>query len=827
MADAAGNRLLATLMAAALAAGCAAAGAAGPLAALPAHFQDPPEEFTPDDGQDDGMDELARPDGDRGFDRAAAMRLADEVAAREPKTPEAFRALEARIRAAAARALPSVVAILIERPEGAGSGSGTIISKDGWVLTAGHVGMTPGQKVRILLADGSEVPGRTAGQLLGPGEDVGLVKIDVPGRDFPAAELGESTTLQVGQVILDFGHPLGPEITPWRPPPLRVGRILGRKDNVLAIDAPLSPGDSGGGVFDLDGKLVGVNSVASDRPDLNAAMSIELAKRVMEELKTDVARGAFLAGGADIQKIMSQSPVAAIEGERGAGSLVQQVRRRALLEALAPLADPSAVSVVGVIVDSRDAGYGVFVDAAGHVLAKDSELGGGVRRIDVLLPDGLTVGAKRIASDPALDLAILQTGVGDAEPLRFNAPAPAGEATAIGDAIITVGRGIAPVAAGHRSLVSYSAGGADNASRAYLGVALRAPNAAEAKAIPGGVGQIVTSVQEGSGAAEAGIAVGDALIKVDGFVLESPESAATQLRMHAPGDTATVTIAHAGTARDLKVRLQRPMWMGGPGNMGAALNRRATGFGEVIVHDGIVPAEAVGGPIIDSHGRVIGLNIARADRTKTYALPAAVVHASVDRMLAKIARGELEASRDPGDGLKPVRFDRDATARLHASHARVIGPTNAVHGDDDFTAVDGWADAEDGVVWRLDVPAAGRYEVALDARGMAGGGVDVIFGGEQMSARVPPARSETEYARARVGEVFVSEPGVITVRVHPLGRPHAPVMSLRGMVVQRIDLIRVIEKGFPYLRFRDLERYKREQQREKRRQTPVTPASGK
>ena len=82
----------------------------------------------------------------------------------------------------------------------------------------------------------------------------------------------------------------------------------------------------------------------------------------------------------------------------------QEERRAAMLQMLAALTDPYADSIVSIIVDSRDAAYGVVVDDEGHVLTKASELGTGARRIDVLLGDGLSVPGKRLAVDREVGL---------------------------------------------------------------------------------------------------------------------------------------------------------------------------------------------------------------------------------------------------------------------------------------------------------------------------------------------------------------------------------------------------------------------------------------
>jgi S1-C subfamily serine protease len=740
-------------------------------------------------------------------------------------SPEALREFEARVRDAVARALPTVVALVIgaDGAEGPrGTGSGTIISEDGWVLTAGHVGQQPGRQLTVILSDGTSLPGITAGQHFGPDGDVGLVKIDAPGRTFAFAPIGRSADLATGDPVIALGHPLGPELRPWRPPPVRVGRVLGRDGPTFAIDAPLSPGDSGGGVFDLEGRLVGVNSAASERPDLNLAATVESAQARMESMREGLATGEWLqdpaanpvevAAKARLQDV-SDAPIAR-PGDSPAERRDQRARRQDMLDALAPLTDPYADAVVTLIVDSRDACHGVFIDEDGHVLTKASELGTGARRIDVLLNDGLSVRGRRVATDRELDLAVIATDVTDVTPVEFSA----GPEPALGDAVITVGRGIAPLAVGHRSLGEYASGGSDAASRAYLGVAMRAPGEAERAALADGVGQVVESVIPGSGADEAGVQVGDVILRIDGVPLDDPEAAAVPLRSHAPGEDVTLEVRTVlGEVRTLQVRLLRPAWADARGNAGGPLSRRATGFGPVIQHDGVVPANHVGSPVVDGAGRVVGLNIARADRMKTYALASARVAASIEAMMARVRAGEVLADDDPAEGLAPAAFALDGFARLEPGAARVFGPTNRIRAASEDgkepAAVAGFGDFDDMVAWRLRVPGVGRYDVSIDAQGVAGGKLDVFFGEELLTVAVPARRA----GRIRVGEVVAMEPGDITVRVQPLGRPSAPIAELRAVTVQRTDQLRAVEQVIPLARFRDMERYRREFEREQRR----------
>jgi S1-C subfamily serine protease len=575
-------------------------------------------------------------------------------------------------------------------------------------------------------------------------------------------------------------------------------------------------------VFTLDGRLVAVNSAASARPDMNLAATIESAQDRMESLREGLASGKYLADPAkDPMEVAGQDqPIENEDGDDPAGiaSMMaglahevaeQRERQLATLEALVALNDPYADSIVNIIVDSRDACLGTFVDDAGHVLTKASELGHAARRIDVLLSDGLSVAGRVLAVDRALDLALLETGVEDMVPVVFDA----GHEPTLGDAVVTAGRGMAPLALGFRSLGPYASGRSDAASRALLGVALRPPTDTERSQIPGGVGQVVAKLLPGSGAERAGIGEGDAIISIDGLRLESAESAAAPLGTRAPGEEVRVEWSHAGERKESQVKLLRPpgMEMRRALSTGAELSRRATGFGEVIQHDGVVPAMAMGSPVLDSSGRVVGLNIARADRMKTYALPAARVKASLDGMLARVARGEVLPKPDPAAGLTAVDFGADGFAALAPAAARVLGPTCTVG---KAGAIEGWGDTDDVVVWRLRIPAPGRYDFSLDVEGLAGGKVDVFVANDLMTVGVPRGAPR---GWVRVGETLVEEPGDAVVRIQPLGRPMAPVMTLHGVRVQRTDQLRLAEAAWPLLRWKDFERFKREWEREERR----------
>jgi len=151
--------------------------------------------------------------------------------------------------------LPRLIAATVGIDGAAGGqGSGVIVDESGLVLTAGHVSGAPGQAVRIFLSDGRELRGETLGR--NGGDDAGMIRITTEGK-YPFVEIGDSTALQRGDWVLALGHPGGYRRD--RPPVLRIGRFL-RSSQFLVTDAVLVGGDSGGPLFTLDGKLVGIHS---------------------------------------------------------------------------------------------------------------------------------------------------------------------------------------------------------------------------------------------------------------------------------------------------------------------------------------------------------------------------------------------------------------------------------------------------------------------------------------------------------------------------------------------------------------------------------------
>jgi serine protease Do len=184
-----------------------------------------------------------------------------------------------------------------------GLGSGVIVSPDGYILTNNHV-VGNADTIQITLMDKREFTAKVVGK--DAKTDLALIKIDTK-EPLPAATLGDSDVTEVGDWVVAIGNPFGFSLTVTAGIVSAKGRALGGNyDEFIQTDAAINPGNSGGPLFDVNGKVVGVNTAIYSRTGTSAgigfAIPIDLAKHVMDQLK---AHGKVVRGwlGVEIQEV--------------------------------------------------------------------------------------------------------------------------------------------------------------------------------------------------------------------------------------------------------------------------------------------------------------------------------------------------------------------------------------------------------------------------------------------------------------------------------------------------------------------------------------------
>ncbi len=228
------------------------------------------------------------------FDRTAATAAASggtsntSTSVRQPVTVDESSA----IIDVAAKAGPAVVRITadgvdpnsITQQQTEGIGSGIIFDPNGWILTNRHV-VAGANELQVELKDGTKYTGKSYG--VDTLTDLAIVKIDA--KDLPAATIGDSDGLKVGELVIAIGSPLGTFSNSVTSGIVSaVGREIeadgGQLRNLIQTDAAINPGNSGGPLLDSTGAVIGINTaIAKDASGIGFSIPINIARPLMRQ----------------------------------------------------------------------------------------------------------------------------------------------------------------------------------------------------------------------------------------------------------------------------------------------------------------------------------------------------------------------------------------------------------------------------------------------------------------------------------------------------------------------------------------------------------------
>jgi serine protease Do len=330
-----------------------------------------------------------------------------------------------------------------------------------------------------------------------------------------------------------------------------------------------------------------------------------------------------------------------------------------VLVAFRPVVATAALSTVRVYCDGEAVALGTVVRGDGYVLTKASELKPG--KLTVHDFDGRDLAAKRVATHEAHDLAMLKV---EAKDLPAVAWSPSNSAP-VGNWVAAVGPGQDPVAVGVVSVAArnvppprFRPRPAPPAGSGYLGVYMEESD----------TGVKVREVTDGAPAGKAGMKAGDVVMSVNGQSVSSPDQLIGVVQKHKAGETVKLVVHRGETVLQLEVTLgKRPASLDFnrgefQNRLGSELSEKRTGFPTILQHDGVIKPADCGGPLVDLDGRVIGLNIARAGRTESYAVPSEVIAPLVADLIAgKSTAAPAPVSRAaPQEPAEKVRAAREA-----------------------------------------------------------------------------------------------------------------------------------------------------------------------
>jgi serine protease Do len=325
-------------------------------------------------------------------------------------------------------------------------------------------------------------------------------------------------------------------------------------------------------------------------------------------------------------------------------------------------------STVLIRCDAKDAVLGAIVEPDGWIVTKASELSG---RITCRLKPGLELPARLVGVAEDHDLALLKVDAADLIPVSWADP----NSLVVGQFLATTAATDIPLAVGvvsvgRRKLPSHSV---------MLGVALEDG--------PGGVR--VMQVVPDSGAENAGIRVDDVILSLAGRTTPTRRHLINAIQSHHIGDQVKITLKRAGKEIEIAATLGARPPATAPtrsefmNTLGGPLSKRSSGFPAVFQHDTVLKPSDCGGPLVNLDGKVVGINIARAGRTESYALPADVVLSLLDDLKS----GKLlppTATRPASTRPRPAR--RSLRRRLRP-YPRLKRQNHTTHGDDPWPFV--------------------------------------------------------------------------------------------------------------------------------------------
>lgn len=325
---------------------------------------------------------------------------------------------------------------------------------------------------------------------------------------------------------------------------------------------------------------------------------------------------------ASVRPVLAAAVVFLLAGPAVADAPVDTGKKR-ILALFQPAAAAVSPSVAWVRVNGQNVSLATVVSADGYLLTKGSDLSGD---LTVVLRDGTTHEAQRIAYHRPTDLAMLKIDADKLTPVEFAADDAASE---VGNWVAAPGPGSDPIAVGVVSVAArrlyHEQAEIENGNKGVLGITF---NGATDGAVR------VNSVADKSGAARAGIKKGDVITQIGGKPVATQKDLKELLDGYKPGDKVEVEVDRDGETLTVTVTLRpRDDRSTFQNSMGGVLSGRRTGFPKVVQHDTILKPAQCGGPLVDLDGRVLGINIARAGRVETWALPPSVVKPVLKEML--------------------------------------------------------------------------------------------------------------------------------------------------------------------------------------------------
>lgn len=328
-----------------------------------------------------------------------------------------------------------------------------------------------------------------------------------------------------------------------------------------------------------------------------------------------------------------------------------------MFKAFRPVIAKSSEATVRVLADSKPVAYGTVVEADGLILTKWDEIRG-ARRVVCRTHDGKELLAKVIGVEKDYDLAMLKVDASDLPTVQWEDIKKA----TVGRWVASVGTGDDPLAVGVISVAKRKLVPGDqpaknvNVNAGYMGVSLAdADMGAKIVGFGSGIGNgKKKGGAEKTPAEKAGLKIDDIVYEAAGRKVGNAETLIGIVGRMKAGDEVLLKVMRGEEELEITIKLgKRPVDLGvNPQEvMGTKLSNRRGGFPFILQHDSGLDPRDCGGPLVDIDGKTVGINITRAGRTETYAIPADEIQA----LMPKFKNGDFAIKEEAVQEAPPAK----------------------------------------------------------------------------------------------------------------------------------------------------------------------------
>ncbi|AMP99498.1 serine protease DO-like protein [Pedobacter cryoconitis] len=477
--------------------------------------------------------------------------------------------------------------------------TGVVVSAEGHILTASHAAM-PDQIYQISFPEGKKHIavglGRIGIQDKDTDYDMALIKIMKPGK-WPFAKMAPSSELKLNQPVISISYP-GSFFK--QTPNVRFGRIadVDLTDGFIESSAKMEPGDSGGPLFDVIGRVVGVHSWIKENENQNYDVPVDYFLKYWTALNTAKDYTEFPPAD-DLPAVTSSIAMETVPALENIAENPTKYNRSVVV--LKSSRGVQQQSILGTLFNYGGAEYIISKSSMvfNHPLLK---IGAGTASVQV------------IKRDRENDLVLLKTekklGVGIR--LKSTAENPDLKQKDLGKILISA------LSSDSAKVGVLSAAYIDmplNTSKGYLGASAAYQD-----------GKItLTSISKESEVASF-LKEKDQVIKINGTVVRTASDYNNEFDRYLAADSISIDIIRDGNPMHLSVYLEaEPTVRHVSYDYAGGRSVRSDGFKHVLVHDAAVRANECGGTVFDSTGEFYGINIARRSRTSTIVMPVAAI----------------------------------------------------------------------------------------------------------------------------------------------------------------------------------------------------------